>query len=263
MAVTRLALAVAAVLLTGCASTVNGTGSGGPSAVSSGSSGSFGSSGPPSSSLPPSSSAPAGNCGGAQFCDEFSDSKSGWPSEQEPHFYADYDTYLGGSYHMGERADRTVWEDAPVKVSSLAPDFGIRATVDATPGPTMPHDTWAGFVCWEHTAQDGESASAFLFEVDGTTAEVGVWSDRDGVYTSIQSKDTTVFVFGGTANHLGISCTKSGTAAHLTMSVNGQDLLDATYATGHVPWKVGDGVGLVAGGKGSDIFYDNFGVSPA
>ena len=250
-------VALGGIVVSGCASTVNGHGSGQPSSSSSSSSVS-------SSPVSSSSSAPSQSCAGAHYCDDFSNASSGWPSEQETHYYADYDTFLGGTYHMGERVQRTVWENAPVKVTSISADYGVTASVDATAGPNMAHDSSAGLVCWEHDTQDGQSASAFLFEVDATVAEVGVWSDKDGEYTSISKKNTTLFSYSST-NHLTIGCAKSGTQAHLTMSVNGQSVLDTTYAAGgaSAPWKVGDGVGLVAGGKGSDIFYDNFGVNPA
>jgi hypothetical protein len=257
--VSKVALAVLAVVLTGCAaSTVDGIGTRGSVSQSS------------SSSIPTpdgtpdsSSSAPPGSCHAAAYCDDFSDTGSGWDVDQQPHYYAGYDPYQGGTYHMGERTDFTVWEDAPTKVSTISPSYGITAQVQAIPGPNMAHDSFAGMLCWQHTAKDGNSAAGFLFEVSGSKAELGVWSDKDGSYTALEDETTSAFTFDGT-DDLSITCMLNGTSAVLSMMVNGQTVLHTTYpASGGVPWEVADGVGLVAGGKGSDVFYDNFAVNPA
>jgi hypothetical protein len=257
-------------LVAGCASTVDGVGSGSGSSVQSApgpgslpGSGAGSGSGSASSS---GSSAPGGCAGGAAFCDDFSDPKSGWPVEQKPHFYAGYDTYRGGTYHMGERFAASLSEEAPVRVSSFAPDYGVQADVDVFAGPNMDHSTSAGLTCWQHAAGN-DNSSAFVFEISGTDAQLFLWNDTDGTVLDIAKKDTTAFQFNGTVNHITISCTRQGSGvtapAQLSMVVNGQTMFQETYSASVGPWKVGDSVGLVAGGRGSDLFYDNFSLRAA
>ena len=263
-------LAVAALVLAGCASTVSGHGSGG--SASSASSGFPSSSASSSLGSASSSSASGGggpqSCSSAAYCDDFSNASSGWPVDNKPHFYANYDTYLGGTYRIGERNDATVSEDAPAKASSISADFSVRLDVDAVLGQHMAKTNAAGMVCWEHTAKDQTSSSAFLFTISGDTAEVGLWDNTDGTYHVIQSKASAVLRFDGSVNHITITCkqdTSTGTPrADLSMTVNGQPSLQAGYASNatNFPWTIGDGIGVVASGNGADIFYDNFGASP-
>jgi hypothetical protein len=169
---------------------------------------------------------------------------------------------------MGERFNAVISEDAPRKISTVAPNYGIRADVDATLSPSMTAGTGGGMTCWEHETTDGKAYSAFIFEVTNASAELYLWRDTDGKYVSIQKNPTSALHTDG-VNHLSITCTQqqsgSGPQATLAMSVNGQEVLRAVYGTGGAssPWKVGDGAGIIASGRGSDLFYDNFALRPA
>ena len=254
------------VTLAGCASTVAGHGSGGSASSASTSSG--GSSSGSSASSSASAAGGPQSCSSAAYCDDFSNTSSGWPVDNEPHFYARYDTYLGGTYRLGERNDATISEDAPAKASSISASFSVKLDVDAVLGNHMQMSSAAGMVCWEHTAKYTSSSSAFLFTISGDTAEVGLWDNTDGTYHAILSKASTALHFDGSVNHISVTCkqdTSTGTPqAVLSMTVNGQPSLQTSYASNatNFPWVIGDGIGVVASGNGADVFYDNFGVTP-
>jgi len=258
-------IAVVGLTLAGCTSAMTGHGSHGSASVGFPSSG--GSSGGNSSS---GSGTPGGpqSCSGDAYCDDFSNPKSGWDEDNKPHFYANYDTYLGGTYRIGERNDATISEDAPAKASSISSKYSVQLDVDAVPGNHMQPSNAAGLVCWEHSAKDGSSSSAFLFTISGDTAEVGLWDNTDGTYHAISSQASTALKFDGSVNHISATCKQDNSTgtpqAVLSMSVNGQLAVQASYAsnTSNFPWTVGDGIGVVASGNGADVFYDNFGARP-
>jgi hypothetical protein len=54
--------------------------------------------------------------------------------------------------------------------------------------------------------------------------------------------------------------TGGGAEAQLSLSVNGTPVVHTTLAKSvrTFAWDVGDQVGLLASGAGSDVFYDNF-----
>ena len=202
----------------------------------------------------------------AKYCDQFADANSGWQVTNESHFFAQYDTYGGGTYRLGERRQATVTEDAPTNITRVSRDYSVLIDVDATPYRTMPFSASAGIDCWEH--QTGGHTSAFLFFVNPTTVEIGLWDETTGAYHKIASKSAAGLVKTEfTANHLTVACLQAsrggGVIAELGIEINGKVALVAQYAksTKNYAWDVAPNVGLIASGKGADVFYDNFAIT--
>jgi hypothetical protein len=218
-------------------------------------------------------STPVGTgCGiDADYCDTFSDPNSGWPRANPSHFYADYDPYLGGSYRMGERTDAAISEDAPYDITDAANDYSVRVDVDATPGDGFGGNNQLGITCWEHEIEEGGdgTTSAFLLQLSGTAAMIGLWDGADGSYQLLKSVPARTVLDTSATNHLTAQCiqgTASGsTHAQLSLAVNGAEVISISYAKSiaNYDWSVGARVGLLAVGEGSDVFYDNFAITGA
>lgn len=215
-----------------------------------------------------SSAATRGCPSAAGYCDTFDGVGPGWAVENEPHFFAGYSTYLGGTYRVGERVGAIVSEPAPADVAAISTGYGIRLDVDAVPDATMPAGASFGLSCWEHPARDARNVAAFVFLVSATTTRIGRWSDIDGAYHDIVTAPTPGGpTIGGRANHVTATCvrSRSGAAAvaRLAISVNGVRAAATTYAGhgGADGWSVGRHVGLLAAGRGADVFYDNFALT--
>jgi hypothetical protein len=259
-----------AFVLTGCSSTTDG------SAIKTGSVSSTTSSAPTSSNDFPSSTAPltesdapgSGCVPGADYCDTFDDDSSGWPVDNPTHYYAGYDTFQGGTYRMGERTNAAISEDAPYDVTDAANDYSVQVDVDATPGEGFGGTNELGVVCWEHEIEGaGGVTSAFLLELSLTEAKIGLWDGADGSYHEITSAAAAGALDPAGTSHLTAQCiqgTSNGQAqAQLSLSVNGAEVVSVNYAKGlsTYDWSVGEHVGLLAIGEGSDVFYDNFAVT--
>jgi hypothetical protein len=223
----------------------------------------------PSASASPES---AGCVDGAKFCDTFSDKSSGWATKNATDYYYGYDAYLGGSYRIGERADRTVVATAPVKVPDVSQDYSVQVDVDAVLGRQSPATAQIGIVCWDHPTEDGSGDSAFVLFVSNSRAHITLWDGIDGSAHTIASRDVSgLLKTGGTANHLTAQCiqgtSNGGAAAQLSLTVNGQSAVSVTYpkSVKSYDWAVESSssseVGVLASGAGSDVFYDNFAVS--
>jgi hypothetical protein len=215
----------------------------------------------PSISSPTTSGCPTG----AKYCDTFASSDSGWPVGNQTNYFAQYDNFKGGTYRLGERKSATISEDAPFDITTIAPNFSVKIDVDAIRGQSMPAAGDEGISCWEHQAASGAGPSAFLFFLDADRVEIGLWDGENSDYHRIAQKTLSVLhTDGQTADHLTAEClqTSNGSAA-LSIAVNGQAVLSTTYANGvqSFEWRPAGKVGVLAGGQGSDVFYDNFAIS--
>jgi hypothetical protein len=212
------------------------------------------------------SGVPTGCVNGADYCDTFEDSSSGWPEANPSHYYAKYDSFGGGSYRMGERTDAAISEDAPFDVTGVANDYSVQVDVDAILGPGFGASNEIGLVCWEHPVPDGASVtSAFLLEISESRATVGLWDGTDGSYHEITSAAAPGALSPTGSNHLTGLCVQSapGGSVQLSLSVNGADVVSANYdkSVSTYEWDVGERVGLLAIGEGSDVYYDNFAIT--
>lgn len=220
--------------------------------------------------ITPSSGPSSGSSGGpcpsyAKYCDQFADTSSGWPAQNTSDFFAQYDSFAGGTYRLGERTNATITEDAPLDITSISPSYGVKIEVDAIRNQTMPGGDDEGISCWEHPAKSGGGTAAFLFFFNSARVEIGLWDGEDGSYHRIAQKAVSLLhTDGQTADHLTADCIQNGDgSAGLAMSVNGQVVLSASYAHSvhDYEWDPANKVGLLAGGQGADVFYDNFAVS--
>lgn len=277
-AIVFAALAAAALTAAGCAASTSGTGHGSaaPTAkpVVSATPLAPTTTSTPTPVVPTTSAAPStattNSTGGcprkAKYCDQFSDTSSGWPVTNDAHYFAQYDPYEGGTYRLGERRAATITEQAPTDISRVASDYSVQIDVDASPYRTMPLSTSAGIDCWEH--QSNGHTSAFLFFVNPSTVEVGLWDESTGAYHKIASKsDAGLVRTDGSPNHLTAACVQAsksgGVTAELGMEINGKVAIVAQYAksTKNYSWDVAPDVGVLASGKGADVFYDNFAIT--
>jgi hypothetical protein len=214
------------------------------------------------------SSAPAGCVRGAAYCDTFDDPASGWQEANPSHFYAKYDRFDGGSYAMGERTNAAISEDAPYDITEAAADYSVQVDVDALPGQTFSAQDELGFACWEHPIEAGGGrTSAFLLELSERKATIGLWDGTDGSYHEITSAVAPDALSGSGWTHLTGLCllgTSTGVPeAQLSLSVNGTEVVTANYdkTAADYDWDVGNSVGLLAIGAGSNVYYDNFAVT--
>lgn len=214
-----------------------------------------------------SSAAGSGSCPSkAQYCAQFAGSADGWPVTNQTDYFAEYESYDGGTYRLGQRSAATAVEQAPVDITKISHDYSVEIDVDAIPYHTMPLTTSAGIDCWAHKSNG--HTSAFLFFVDPSTVEIGMWDEDTGAYHKIASKsDAGLVKTDGSPNHFTAACVQAehsgGVSAELGIKINGKvalvthyDKSDKTY-----PWSVGPSVGVIASGQGADVFYDNFAVT--
>lgn len=275
----------AAVALAGAGFALAACGSDDAPPSSSAPSASAASSAPPSSSAPVASSAApsaassaAPSAGGsgrtgsctdpdAKYCDDFSDTSSGWPTQNTASGYTQYDPYLGGSYRIGVRSDGTVAQPAPVRLGAVSSTYSVQIDGDVTVGQSSSNATAAGFRCWSGATADGRP-TGFQLTVDGSSAQIGVYSSLSGQLTVIKNVPFTGLRLG-TTNSIAVQCVQAnganGVEARLAMRVNGQDAVSASYgkSTQQVSWNPTDQMALVGlGSSGADVFFDNLSVAP-
>lgn len=202
----------------------------------------------------------------AAYCAQFDGSADGWPVTNQTDYFAQYTSYAGGTYRLGQRSAATEVQQAPVDITKISHDYSVQIDVDAIPYHSMPLSTSAGIDCWQHKS-NGHTA-AFLFFVDPSTVEIGMWDELNGEYHKIASKsDAGLVKTDGSPNHFTVACVQSshngGATAELGIKINGKVALVTRYdkSLKNYEWSVGPGVGLLASGKGADIFYDNFAVT--
>lgn len=222
---------------------------------------------PSSTASSTSSSAGSGSCPPkAKYCAQFTGSADGWPTTNQNDYFAQYDSFGGGTYRLGQRSQATAVEEAPTDITSISHDYSVEIDVDATPYQSMPLSTSAGIDCWAHKANG--HTSAFLFFVDPSTVEIGLWDEDTGQYHKIASKsDAGLVKTDGSSNHLTVACVQGthagGTRAELGIKINGKIALVTHYdkSVSTYSWSVAPEVGLLASGKGADVFYDNFAIT--
>lgn len=268
----RFAAVVAVALLAGCASATSGTGSVRTSSTTPTTS----SAAPPSTGaapsvpvtgFPSSTSASAACAAGADYCDNFSDASSGWPVDNESHYYANYADYLGGSYRMGERTANAKTQLAPLDTTTITKNYGVQIDVDAVLGKAAPASSYLGLVCWDHDSDAGAEAG-FLFFVTANSVDVTLLPDTGTTPRTLDRNDGGNFVRPYPAtNHITATCvqrrTSTGVEADLALEVNGASVLHEQYAKSvkNYPWAPGPRAGLLVAGPKSDVFYDNFAVT--
>ncbi len=216
---------------------------------------------PPVSS--PSAPSTSGCPNSATICDTFGNKTSGWPVANVEHYFAQYDQFGGGTYRLGERTAATISEDSPVDIATIAADYSVQVDVDATRHVAMPGADDEGISCWEHRTSGG-ATSAFLFFVNTSRVEIGLWDYSDGSFHRLAQKDfTALHTDGHTADHLTALCLATGEGAALGIAINGNIILQTTYArsTSNFEWVPAKSVGVLASGKDSDVFYDNFAIT--
>lgn len=273
----RLAALGTALLLAGCASVTSGSGNLPSSPATSGFFAPLSSLAPssPATSAPltstaaptrPSPSGAGGCLPGSDYCDDFSDATSGWPVMNSAHYYANYDAHGGGTYRMGERTVNAKPQVAPFDITTISKNYGVQVDVDAVLGNKAPSTSYIGLVCWDQVL--GATESAFLFFVTADSVDVTLLPDDGGQPRTIDRNQGGNFVQPyPAANHLTATCVQKhsggGTVADLTLVVNGASVLHEQYAKSvkNYPWISGPHVGLLVGGKRSDVFYDNFAVT--
>jgi hypothetical protein len=209
----------------------------------------------------PSPSASQAPCAEDAKCFDFARSGSGWTESDEAGYYAKQDDYLDGSFRMTAREAGTWHAAAPVKVTDLANDYGVRIEADAVMGQDFPGTAAWGASCWTG-ATDSAGPTGFGVYVQPGAVTVGVWSDG-GEFKPLKSRDVSKIVKPAEKNHLALSCrqdTSNGPVeAAIGVELNGSSVLSTSYAKSvqNVSWEVGDGVGLLVAGKGGDVFYDD------
>jgi len=219
---------------------------------------------PPATS---STTAAAASCPAkAHYCAQFSGSADGWPVTNQNDYFASYDSFDGGTYRLGQRSAATAVEQAPTDITNISHDYSVQIDVDATPYHSMPQSDSMGIDCWAHKSDGHESA--FLFFVNPSTVEIGLWDDISGQYHKIASKsDAGLVKTDGSTNHLEAACVQGthggGASAELGIKINGKIALVTHYdkSDQNYAWSVGPSVGVLASGKGADVFYDNFAVT--
>lgn len=208
----------------------------------------------------------------AAYCETFDGSAKDWPSKNTTDFYEGYDSYLGGSYRMGERTDATVTADAPVNASDISQDYSVQVDVDAELGQSFPADGEFGITCWEHPVSDGSTNTAFLFFINPTGASIDLWDSIEGKDHTLAQVPLQGVVNASGVNHLTATCIQGNNPqtqevqAQLALSINGQKVVSVNYdkTTKQYAWDVGtdqSSLGLLVAGKGSDVFYKNFAVT--
>lgn len=284
--VVTLALSALVVAGTACSSSASsghpiilppaGSGSGsssapGSSVPSSSPPSSFPSSEPPSSTPGGAASSTAGNgtgCpAGAADCATFTGSAAGWSTINTQEGFANYSTFEGGSYQIGERGQEANVALSPFKVSLVAPDYSIQLDTDVLTDSKTPTTGGPGLVCWSGRTDSGAS-TGFVFTINQRTATIGLWDSIDGSYHKIKTVSADgVLLYDNQQNHLTATCIQGthdgGASAQLSLEVNGAPVMSAAYDQNEhdYPWKVADGVGVLAVGQQSNLFYDNFAIT--
>jgi hypothetical protein len=212
------------------------------------------------------SMAAATACAGLAYCDDFSDTSTGWVDGSTANYLLGYSSFGGGSYHVLSRGRGVLYQEAPVDVSRFAPNDAVRIDTDVTPSASTAGDLVVGLRCWGHPARDGSQAG-FSAYVYSDRVELTVRGDNG---TTIGL--TTQLLPGGLLAperraHLALVCLQTGEAgaaeADIALALNGTTVVETTYghASGDVPWSVGPHVGVLVGEQGGDVYFDNFGVS--
>ena len=155
----------------------------------------------------------------AAYCDDFSSTKSGWDVGNEKHFYSQYDSYLGGTFRMGERHDAILTVPAPYDITKASSDYSVQVDAEAILGPKSPKDAIYGLSCWNHEAHN-KSTSAFVFSFTRSGAQIVLWDNTDGSTHTLKKMSWSGVVRPRrTATRFGrCACSARATAARMPSS---------------------------------------------
>jgi hypothetical protein len=206
--------------------------------------------------------APAPKCAANARCYSFATSSEGWPDVNDNDHFASRDPYLDGSYRLGARETGSWSLAAPLKVSDLSSDYAVQVDADATMAKTFPDDAAWGATCWTRPVADGQIAGFGVY-VQPKKVTLGLFDQSTGAFKPLKSIDSGGLVKPGEKSHLTMTChqdTESGaTVAAVKVQINSKPTIAVSYARSvkNYVWQTADGVGLLAAGKGADVFYDN------
>jgi hypothetical protein len=206
--------------------------------------------------------APTPKCATNARCYSFATSPEGWPDVNDSDHFAGRDPYLDGSYRIGARETGSWSLTAPLKISDLSSDYAVQIDTDATMSKTFPDEAAWGATCWTRPIADGQIAGFGVY-VQPKKATIGLFDESSGDFKPLKSTDSDGLVKPGEKSHLTMTCRQDtasgGPAAVVKVQINGKPTVAVSYARSvkNYDWQPADGVGLLAAGKGADVFYDN------
>jgi hypothetical protein len=207
-------------------------------------------------------------CPAKDRCYDFSDDAEGWPVVNDAQHFAGRDPYLHGSYRIGARESGSWSLSAPVRVSELADDYGVRIETDATLGHEFPATAAWGATCWTRDLGQGRVAG-FAVYVQPDLMTLGIYDEGTGVFRPLARHAVDSASTPGDKSHLTLRCAQSTSSGGVKASIQAElqdgPTLAVSYARSvkNYAWSPADGVGLLAAGKGADVFYDHVVISPA
>ncbi|SDP29361.1 hypothetical protein SAMN04515671_3595 [Nakamurella panacisegetis] len=206
---------------------------------------------------------------GAHWCDTFDKGVGGWATANTTDFYANFLAYEGGTYRLNQRAAGIAMISSPHSIVDVSPDYGVTVAADVGTTGIAGQNPGFGLSCW-NTAISGGGDGAYAFIVTAADATLVFFAagQNGAVFATKKLAAGVVHAspVGRVAwNHLQISCAQTGGGnAHLTLSVNGHPTLSVDYpgkSDTAGPVDPGPGYGVLASGKGTDLFYDNIAVT--
>ncbi len=206
-------------------------------------------------------------CPATAQCFDFTEDSEGWPEVNDDRHFAGRDTYLDGTYRIGARESGSWSLTAPVAASDLADDYGVQVDADATLGQGFPEEAAWGATCWTRPVGQDRIAG-FAVYVQPERITLGLYDETTGAFKPLKQRDAEGLAKAGEKSHLTLRCrqdTSSGSAvARIDAALNGAPMLSLEYANSvktHA-WQPADGIGLLAAGKGADVFYDHVVLAP-
>ena len=209
-----------------------------------------------------SSAAPAPKCAPDARCYDFATSSDGWPDINDDNHFAGRDPYLDGSYRLGARQSGSWSLTAPLKVSDLSSDYAVQIDTDATMAQSFPDDAAWGATCWTRPVAGGQIAGFGVY-VQPKKVTLGLFDQSTGAFKPLKSNDAEGLVKPGEKSHLTMTCRQDTDAgspvAAVKVQLNGKPTIAVSYprSVKNYAWVTADGIGLLAAGKGADVFYDN------
>ena len=210
---------------------------------------------------------PPPKCATDARCFDFATSADGWPNVNDDNHFAGRDPYLDGSYRLGARQSGSWSLAAPLKVSDLSSDYAVQIDTDATMAQTFPDEAAWGATCWTRPVGAGQIAGFGVY-VQPKKITLGLFDQFTGAFKPLKSDDSASLVKPGEKSHLTMTCrqdTVSGApVAAVKVQINGKPTIAVSYARSvkNYGWQTADGIGLLAAGKGADVFYDNVVIAP-
>ena len=176
--------------------------------------------------------------------------------------FAGHDPYLDGSYRLGARESGSWSLTAPMKLSDVSSDYSVQVDADATMSQSFPDEAAWGATCWTRPLASGRVAGFGVY-VQPQKITLGVFDQFTGAFKPLKTHDSEGLVKPGEKSHLTMTCREDtaadSPAAAVKVQINGKPTIAVTYARSvkNFGWQTADGIGLLAAGKGADVFYDN------